>query len=820
MYTISQVASLLKAESKLVNTNAVIEQLLTDSRRLIFPETTLFFAIISQRRNAHAFISELYERGVRNFVVHKTYEVSAFENANFIFVDDTLAALQSLCAYHRKQFNYPVIAITGSNGKTIVKEWLYQLLSPEYNIVRSPRSYNSQLGVPLSVWQMNDDFNLAIFEAGISMPGEMQKLADILQPNTGIFTNIGNAHDENFASLQQKTEEKCKLFATCETVIVNGDDDLILKILSQQSKAEFITWGNDKSNSIQILSQQKKEHETIIELQYQNKKDKLVIPFTDEASVQNSISCTVTLLYFKIPVEVINERLQSLQSIDMRLQLIPAINNCALINDSYSFDIVSFSVALDFMQQQNQYTEKTVILSDMPGADNKGAYAEIIFMLKARSIQKVIVIGEQWNTYFPFLKDAIIDVAYFSSTIEFLNKFLANHFRNQLILLKGARRFHFENIASVLQQKVHRTVMEINLTAITNNLNAYRKILNPGVKIMAMVKASGYGSGSAEIANVLQYHKADYLAVAYADEGVDLRKANIRLPIMVMNMDEDAFEAVIQYNLEPEIYSVNIFKSFDAFLDKQGLQLYPVHIKLDTGMHRLGFGMNEINELIDLLKNSNRLVVKSVFSHLAAGEDADEDAFTLLQAEKFKDACNKIESAISYPFTKHLSNSAASFRLPQLQFDMVRLGIGLYGIDSSNSKKLLLQPAATLKTTIAQIRKVESGDTVGYNRRGKIDADAMIATLRIGYADGLRRSLSNGIGKVFIRGKFAPVVGAIAMDMTMVDVTNIPGAEEKDEAEIFGNNISVTEVAKNCGTIPYEILTAISQRVKRIYIEE
>ncbi|MBV9963972.1 MAG: bifunctional UDP-N-acetylmuramoyl-tripeptide:D-alanyl-D-alanine ligase/alanine racemase [Parafilimonas sp.] len=820
MYTINEIAFILKAESRIVNDDNKVEQLLTDSRRLIFPETTLFFAIVSQRRDAHVFIGELYERGVHNFVVQKNFDIGNFDKANFIFVDDTLTALQNLAAFHRKQFNYPVIAITGSNGKTIVKEWLYQLLSPDYNIVRSPRSYNSQLGVPLSVWQMNNDFDLAIFEAGISMPNEMQNLAGIIQPNIGILTNIGNAHDENFTSTQQKTEEKCKLFKTCKTVIVNGDNASVLSILKQQSKAELITWGNENSNSIKITSQQKKEYETIVELQYRQTKNKLIIPFTDEASIQNIIACTVTLLHLNISIDIINERLQSLQSIDMRLQLIPAINNCALINDSYSFDIASFSVALDFMQQQNQYTEKTVILSDMPGVDNKGAYAEIIFMLKARGIQKAIVIGEHWKTYFPFLQDAINNVIHYTSTTAFLNKFLTNHFRNELILLKGARKFQFENIAAVLQQKVHRTVMEINLTAIIHNLNAYRKILKPNVKIMAMVKASGYGSGSAEIANVLQYHKADYLAVAYADEGVDLRKANIRLPIMVMNMDEEAFEAVIQYNLEPEIYSVNIFKSFDSFLDKQGLQLYPVHLKLDTGMHRLGFGMNEVDQLIDLLKSSNRIVVRSVFSHLAASEDKNEDAFTLLQAERLKEACAKIESAIGYSFIKHISNSAASFRLPQLQLDMVRLGIGLYGIDGSISNKLSLQPAVNLKTTIAQIRKVESGDTVGYNRRGKINKESIIATLRIGYADGLRRSLSNGVGKVFIHGKPAPIVGTIAMDMTIVDITNIANAEEGDEAEIFGNNISVAEVATNCNTIPYEILTGIGQRVKRIYIEE
>ncbi len=820
MYTVKRIADILNAATKLVNDNAPVERLLTDSRRLIFPETILFFAIVTQQRDAHNFIIDLYERGVRNFVVHPGFDITFFKNANFVFSPDTLASLQSLAAYHRQQFSYPVVAITGSNGKTIVKEWLYQLLSPGYNIVRSPRSYNSQLGVPLSIWQMSNTDTLGIFEAGISMPGEMQKLADIIDPGIGILTNIGNAHDENFISIQQKTEEKCRLFANCNMVITNGDDQSVLDIIHATSKAKLITWGSNENNSIRILSQKKKESETIVALTYQNKTHELIIPFTDDASIQNIITCTATLLHFTISIEIINERLQTLEPVDMRLQLAPAINNCALINDSYSFDIASFAVALDFMQQQNQFEQKTVILSDIPGLNSTGAYAEIIFMLKARSITKVIVIGDQWKTYFPFLKESIENVSHFIATNEFLNMYPTSHFRNEIILLKGARKFSFENIAEALQQKVHRTVLEINLTSIIHNLNQYRRILKKGVKVMAMVKASGYGSGSAEIANVLQYYKTDYLAVAYADEGVDLRKANIRLPVMVMNVDEEAFESAIQYNLEPEIYSVNIFKSFDRFLDKQGLQYYPVHIKIDTGMHRLGFGEDDMETLISLLKSSNRMVIKSVFSHLAAGEDPQEDAFTLLQAERFKEACSQIETAVGYNFIKHISNSAASARMPDLQFDMIRLGIGLYGIDSSHNKKLSLQPAATLKTTIAQLRKVKSGDTVGYNRRGKIHADAVIATLRIGYADGLRRALSNGVGRVFIRGKFAPFIGSVAMDMAMADVTNIADVEEGDEVEIFGRNISVAEVAEDCGTIPYEILTGIGQRVKRIYIEE
>ncbi|SFP93047.1 bifunctional UDP-N-acetylmuramoyl-tripeptide:D-alanyl-D-alanine ligase/alanine racemase [Parafilimonas terrae] len=819
MYTINKIASVLNADAKIAAGDYVIEQLLTDSRRLIFPSTTLFFALATARRDAHNFIGEMYERGVRSFVVHPHFDTAAFANANFIFAADTLAALQTLAAYHRKQFHYPVIAITGSNGKTIVKEWLYQLLSPEYNIVRSPRSYNSQLGVALSVWQMNAENNLAIFEAGISMSGEMEKLENIIQPTTGILTNIGSAHHENFVSEAQKTEEKCKLFKHCNTVIANGDNNFIVDAIHQNSKANIITWGDNESNAVQIFSRKKNEENVVIELKYSNTVYQFNIPFADDASVQNVETCIAVLLNLNIPAEIINDRLQALQPVDMRLQLTPAINNCALINDSYSFDTASFAVALDFMQQQNQFTHKTVILSDVPGA-SKGAYAEIIFVLKARNISSTIVIGEQWKAYFPFLKEAIENVYHYNSTNEFLSQFSTSFFRNQVILLKGARRFGFENIAAMLQQKVHRTVMEISLTAVIHNVNEYRKMLNPGVKIMAMVKASGYGSGSAEIANVLQYHKVDYLAVAYPDEGVELRRANIRLPIMIMNIDEEAFEQVVQYNLEPEIYSVGILKKFDAFLNRQGLQYYPVHIKINTGMHRLGFGEDEIDILIEILKTNNRLVVKSVFSHLVASEDAAEDAYSFLQAEKLEKICSKLQAALNYSFIKHISNSAASIRLPQLQFDMIRLGIGLYGIDNTSNHQLSLQPAVTLKTTVAQLRKVKAGDTVGYNRRGKINVDSIIATLRIGYADGFRRALSNGVGKVFIKGKCAPVVGSVAMDMTMVDVTGINDVEEGDEVEIFGNNISISEVAKSCHTIPYEILTGISSRVKRIYIEE
>ena len=820
MYTIENIASVLDAEARLVQADAEIMQLVTDSRRIIFPETSLFFPIITEHRDAHIFVPEVYERGVRNLVVRKGFDIAAFPHGNFIFVDDTLIALQHLTACHRRKFTYPVIGITGSNGKTIVKEWLYQLLSPDFNIVRSPRSYNSQIGVPLSVWQMNEHYDLAIIEAGVSEPEEMQRLAEIIQPSIGVLTNIGNAHDENFTSTEQKAQEKALLFKSCETVILNGADPAIVDIVKSESKAKLLRWGTENNDDICVVSQQRNEINSVLTLEHSGSVFTIEIPFTDDASIQNAIICTSVLLYLNVTIELIQQRMPLLQSIDMRLQLIPGINECAVINDSYSFDIASFAVALDFMKQQNQFPEKTVILSDMPGADNRGAYAEIIFMLKARDIRRVMVIGEHWNTYYPFLQDAIADVQYFPSTESFLYQFSTNHFRNELILLKGARKFGFENIASVLQHKVHQTVMEINLTSMIHNLNVYRRILKPGVKIMAMVKAAGYGSGSAEIANVLQFHKVDYLAVAYADEGVELRKANIRSPIMVMSTDEQAFESVIQYNLEPEIYSLNMCRKFDRYLDKQGLLQYPVHIKLDTGMHRLGFDISELNDLTDLLHSSNRMVVKSVFSHLAAGEDPEEDEFTSLQAQLFIRGCLQLEESLGYSFTRHLSNSSATLRKKELQFDMVRLGIGLYGIDNTHARKLQLKPVVSLKTTIAQLRKIKKGETVGYNRLGRLHHDAVIATLRIGYADGLKRCLSNGVGKISVKGKTAPVIGSVAMDMTMVDVTGIRGIHEDDEVEIFGSHIPLEDVAAACNTISYEILTGISQRVKRVYVEE
>lgn len=754
--------------------------------------------------------------------MHKGFNTDGFADAAFIFVEDTLHALQMLAAYHRQQFTYPVIGITGSNGKTIVKEWLYQLLNADYNIVRSPRSYNSQVGVPLSVWQMSAANNLALFEAGISTTGEMEKLEKVIRPSIGVLTNIGAAHNEGFENEAQKLQEKLQLFKHCAVVIARAEDVKAQTGFAKYINApsNFLTWGKDETNAFVVKEVQRNNSDSNIVIAYKHASLTITIPFTDNAAIENAITCTCVLLQLGVSKEIIIQRMQQLQTVDMRLQLIHGINNCVVINDSYSFDINSFSIGLDFLLQQQQHARKTVIVSDIPGAVDATPYNEVAEMLFARKIERVITIGEQWLTYNNTLRNRIAVTQHYQNTAAFIEQFTAVHFRNEAILLKGARIFGFEKIVALLEKKVHQTVMEVNLNAVVHNLNEYKARLNKGVKVMGMVKAFAYGSGSAEVASLLQFHKIDYLAVAYADEGVELRKAGIHLPIMVMNVDEAAFETIAEHNLEPELFSFSIMKAFLQFLEKNGLQQYPVHLKIDSGMHRLGFEEKDMPALLPLLRDNNRVVVQSVFSHLASSEDADDDAFTTQQAKAYERCCMQIKEALGYTFIMHLSNSAAIFRRPELQYNMVRLGIGLYGVDSSNAHQLSLQTVATLKTTIAQLRNVAAGDTIGYNRRGKTERASVIATIRIGYADGFRRHLGYGKGKVCIHGTEAPVIGTVAMDMTMIDVTDIPGVKAGDEVEIFGKHITVQQVAQWCDTIPYEILTGINQRVKRIYVEE
>lgn len=828
-YQLQNIATIIYADAT-VHSDAFIEYLLIDSRKIVFPQTSLFFAISGPRRDGHQFINEVYERGVRNFVVKKDFKVSAFPKANFLMVTDVLSALQELAAWHRSRFSIPVIGITGSNGKTIVKEWLNQLLQEDYNIVRSPRSYNSQIGVPLSVWQMNEQHTLGIFEAGISTAGEMENLAKIIQPTLGIFTNIADAHSEGFTNDRQKAIEKSLLFANANSIVFgrealkpsllpDGEDKILFR-----GATEFFSWSRDSDATVKIISEEKAPTQSFIIGHYKGRTISITIPFTDRISIDNAITCWCVLLQMKYEEKIIQERMLLLEPVEMRMQLKKAINNCYLLNDSYSNDMSSLDLAIDYLQQQAGNQRTTLVLSDIlqSGQHEEALYRDIAAQLSVRGIHRLIGIGTAISKYkYLFTElDEPLSVAFYHSTDEFLHQVSTQQFRDEYILLKGARVFEFERISAWLEQKVHQTVMEINLSAMIHNLKEYQAQLKPSTKLMAMVKAFSYGSGSAEIARILQFHKVEYLAVAYADEGVDLRKAGISLPIMVMNADEATFDALVTHDLEPEIYSFPIYHAFHHYLKQQGITQFPVHIKFNTGMNRLGFEIADCADLGTRIVTDLTMAVKSVFSHLVASESAEHDGFTQHQVKLFEEACVEMQHALGYSFIKHIANSAAIFRKPEYQFDMVRLGIGLYGVDSADGNGLSLQTVATLRSTIAQIRKIKAGDTVGYGRKGQVHRDSLIATVRIGYADGYRREMGNGNGSMYINEQLAPVIGHVCMDMTMIDVTDIPGVKDGDEVELFGKNLPVQDVAERGGTIAYEIMTGVSQRVKRIYIEE
>jgi alanine racemase len=820
-YSIQQIANILNAKSTIVD-DVIIEHLLIDSRKISFPKTSLFFALAGPRRDGHQFIKEAYDRGIRSFVVDEHYDYSNYTDANFLVVTDVLEVLQQLATFHRSQFNIPVIGITGSNGKTIVKEWLYQLLQNSFNIVRSPRSYNSQVGVPLSIWQMNNQHTLGIFEAGISTVDEMQHLEKMIQPTLGVFTNIGNAHDDGFENRSQKIIEKLRLFRNVETLVFNADNEEILHQIKQLNLANQFSWGKHVGCDLQIIKFTKYNLTTTIDATYKKELISISVPFVDEASVQNACTCWAVLLALNVDYKIIESGIKQLQSVEMRMQLQPIINNCVLLNDSYSNDVSSFYIALDYIVSNAGNFKKTIILSDFSGItkDDSSVYTTLIQELKTRNINKFIGIGEAiWQHKKEFFA-AGVESYFYQTTTDFLQANTTHSFKDEYILLKGGRVFNFERISKWLQHKTHQTVMEINLTALVHNLKEYQKHLLPSTKTMAMVKAFSYGSGSIEIARALQFQKVDYLAVAYADEGIDLRKAGISLPIMILNVDEENFDSLIEYNLEPEIFSFNIYNAFHQYLLQQGIQDFPVHIKLNTGMNRLGFETTDVYELCFNIRRQKTMHIKSVLSHLVSSEAAMDDQFTQKQLALFEFACESIEKNMGYSFIKHIANSAAIFRHPQSQYNMVRLGIGLYGVDSAVENQLQLQTVSTLKTTIAQIRTIKSTDTVGYNRKGIVKRESKIATVRIGYADGLSRALGSGVGAMLVNGKLAPIIGNVCMDMTMLDITDIDKVEEGDVVEVFGKNLLVQQVAKWCHTIAYETLSTISQRVRRIYVEE
>ena len=822
-YTIDEIAGIVSGKLFLkAPSEDRVTDLLTDSRKINHAAGSLFFAIKGERQDGSRFIEELFNQGVRNYIITEYSSALQSMKANFIVVEDSLASLQKLTASHRKRFSIPVIGITGSNGKTIVKEWIYQLLRADKNIVRSPKSYNSQIGVPLSVWRMNDDHQLAIFEAGISLPGEMHKLEEIIHPTIGIFTNIGSAHDENFESEEQKIKEKLQLFAVTEVLIYCKDYQSLQKEIEgfafTSPQIKLFAWSRRSRADLQVGRITRNGDETEIQAVFENNFINVRIPFTDDASIENAILCWSLLLAMGYVHETIRERMLFLSPVAMRLEMKNGINNCSVINDSYNSDIGSLTIALDFLNQQKQHSKKTVILSDIlqSGKNEENLYHEVAGLLRAKGVDHLIGIGPAISRQ----KDLFaLSKKFYMSTEDFLNDFSPTNFRDETILLKGARLFGFEKISKTLQQKAHETVLEINLNALVHNLNYYRSRLKPETKIMAMVKATSYGSGSFEIANVLQFHNVDYLAVAYTDEGIELRKAGITLPIMIMNPEIMSFELMLRHKLEPEIYNFRLLNQLQDVLKRHEGDPFNIHIKLDTGMHRLGFGEEDINELVVRLNNNRHIKVQSIFSHLSSSDEAEHDGFTNIQIQRLRNMSNEIIRNLTYPVMRHLLNSSGILRFNEAQFEMVRIGIGLYGFSSTAYEQQQLQQVATLKTTISQIRNVPAKETIGYNRKGKLKRDTVVATVAIGYADGINRRMGNGTGKMLVNGKLAPIIGNVCMDMCMLDITDVQ-AREGDEVIVFGADYPVTIMAEAIGTIPYEVLVNVSQRVKRVYFQE
>ena len=805
--------------------------LLTDSRFVSQPQQSIFFAIKGERHDGHIFIEELYQKGVREFVVEKKAApadlVSRFPEGKFWMVENGIKALQNLAAAHRKKFNIPVIGITGSNGKTIVKEWLSTLLARDYAIIKSPRSYNSQIGVGLSVWQMNESHTLGIFEAGISKSGEMENLEPIISPTIGIFTNVGSAHDEGFRSRKQKVTEKLRLFKRSKTLIYckdyeEIDEEIKLLLKAVNPSIQLIGWSKSQESPINVTFS-KASNYTTLNINWNAEDYEFRIPFTDDASIENATHCIFARLLMTPKgqnLNIMSDALMNLKPIAMRLELKQGINDCSLIDDTYNNDYAGLNMALNFMSQHHTKKNKVLIISDLlqSGLKETELYKSIAELIKGKSIDQLIGIGEDISRNQRFFDDGV----FYPSTEAFLKEYPINQLHDSLILVKGARKFAFEKIVNRLIQKVHGTIFEINLDALTNNLNFYRSKAGSNTKIMVMVKAYAYGSGSAEVASLLEYHRVDYLGVAYPDEGVVLRQNGIKLPIMVLNSQPETFGKLKEYNLEPEIYSFQILRRFIDFTQSYPDARFKIHIKLDTGMHRLGFEEQDIDALIDQLKQHPTIKIASIFSHLVGADEAEHNDFSRSQIVSFQQMSDRITQALptgETPPLRHICNSAGIIRFPEARFDMVRLGIGLYGVEATGTEQKSLQTVGTLKTIISQIKHLKKGETIGYSRKGVLDKDSRIATIAIGYADGFDRGFSKGVGHVLVNGNRCPIIGNVCMDMTMVDVTEVT-CEEGDEVIIFGKDLPIHELAASISTIPYEILTGVSERVKRVFYKE
>lgn len=838
-YSIEKAATLIGAR-RYGKAETTIGWLLTDSRSLCFPEQTLFFALRTRRNDGHRYIPELYQRGVRSFVVDSlppspndnqtlTWEslAEAYPQANFLRVPSSLAALQRLAERHRDEFSIPIVGITGSNGKTMVKEWLYQLLLPSLKVTRSPRSYNSQIGVPLSVWLLNEQTKIGLFEAGISEPGEMEALHDIIQPTIGVFTSLGNAHQENFRSLEEKCMEKLQLFHGTKAIVYPSDDDTVSRCVRRSGyQGERIGWSRMDERSEMYVQDVKECNDSSVQVTYIYKgtRGEYMIPFIDEASIENSITCAATALYIGLTPEELAERMPQLEPIAMRLEVKQGQRGLILVNDSYNSDINSLDIALDFVSRRAEKTGsrgETLILSDIfqSGESPRTLYKEVSDLCVKRGINKFIGIGTEIQEQADVI--AVKEKCFFRDVEQFVKGDTFRQLHDEVILLKGSRRFGFERISELLEQKVHETILEVNLQAVVDNLNHFRSFMKPETKIVCMIKADAYGAGAIEIAKTLQEHRVDYLAVAVADEGVALRNAGITANIMVMNPEMSSFKTLYDYDLEPEVYSFRLLDALVLAARREGITGWPVHIKLDTGMHRLGFDpQNDIEELVDRLRHQSAIIPRSVFSHFVGSDSDDFNEFSAHQFAIFDEGSQRLQAAFSHKILRHIDNSAGIEHFPERQLDMCRLGIGLYGVEPYlTTQPSKLKTVSTLKTTILQKRNVKAGDSIGYSRRTILDRDSVIAAIPIGYADGLNRLLGNRKGYCLVNGQKAPYVGNICMDVAMIDVTDVR-CEEGDMVEIFGTNLPVTVLSDIIQTIPYEVLTSVSNRVKRIYFQD
>jgi len=827
-YSITEISNVLNLTGEhIIDEDAIVSQLLTDSRSLTQPQETIFFALRTDAGDGHNYIPDLFDKGVRNFVVASDYyPLPECAGANYLAVESPLEALQALATFHRRRFReLPVIGITGSRGKTTVKEWLYQLLKDDYRIVRSPRSYNSQIGVPLSLWDIDNNTDLAIIEAGISTTGEMDNLQAMIRPTTGIITNLGSEHNDGFASMEQKAQEKAKILFNCDCIVYCADDPLVTHTIApllETDVAQAMSWSRNHNEApLQVDNTVRNENNTTIHYTCDGQPGTVIIPFTADRDLDNAITCLAVLLNLGLDRDLIAQRMEALTPVGTRLNVIEGVNDCTVIVDSYTSDYNSLTPALNFMTRRAGNRPCTVILSDLATESYSGdeLYIRVSELLKTKRVNRLMGIGKDMCRYSRYFAD-LPQARFFNDTQEFMNDFAKGDFDDETILIKGDPRFGFSQIIDLLEAKQHMTVMEVDLNALSHNYKFFKSLIKPETKTIGMVKASGYGAGSYEIAKTLQDCGCDYLAVAVHDEGVDLRKASITMPIIVLNPNGVNYKAMFQYHLEPELYNLDMGLDLIKEGKKYGVHDFPVHIKIDSGMHRLGFTREQLPDLINLLKGQDIITPASVFSHLSVADEPGQDDYTMAQFNYFDECCAIVQGAFDHHIMRHILNTSGIVRFPERQYDMVRIGIGLYGVRTLfDGSEDTLKPVSALRSIIISIKDWPAGTTIGYGRHGVLERDSRIATVTIGYADGFDRHFGNGHVSMWLNGKLCPTIGTVCMDAVMIDVTDVP-CKVGDTVEIFGEHVPIEQLSEARGTIPYEILTSVSPRVKRVYYRE